>query len=298
MFRVLSLDGGGIRGAYIAACLARFERDLRRPISDYFDLIVGTSTGGIIALGLALGESAQSILEFYQLRGGQIFTGREPSSLGFFESICVKAIKRKFPAVDTTALRRSKYPQENLRAALVEFFRERTIGDIRACRVVIPAVDLILGRTVTFKTPHQPDFVRDSSLRAVDVALCTSAAPIYFPQASIRKGTSYADGGLWANNPALVGYVEAIKISEVCRREAIDPSFAQQMCGCFQWVPESRSITRSRKLTTTAWFGGGQEYLRSPAERSRKGLIIRLNISWGPGAIGALTLRCRATRGR
>jgi hypothetical protein len=228
MFRVLSLDGGGIRGAFIAACLARFERDLRRPLTDYFDLIVGTSTGGIIALALALGESADSILDFYRHRGAQIFTRRQSAQAGFFENICLKAVQRKFPALDTTALRRSKYAQEHLRAALTDFFGDRTIGDIRSSRVVIPAVNLLLGRTVTFKTPHQPNFVRDSAFRVVDVALCTSAAPIYFPQASIAEGTSYADGGLWANNPAVVAYAEAVKISRVCTRQGIDPVFGPE----------------------------------------------------------------------
>jgi predicted acylesterase/phospholipase RssA len=72
-FRILSLDGGGIRGVFPAALLARFEEHLEHPIGRYFDLIAGTSTGGIIAIGLGLGLSAGDILKLYVERGPAIF---------------------------------------------------------------------------------------------------------------------------------------------------------------------------------------------------------------------------------
>src|ERR1700730_19202618 len=73
VFRILSLDGGGIRGVFPAALLARLEQHLDAPIGSYFDLIAGTSTGGIIAIGLGLGLSAKDILKFYAERGPAIF---------------------------------------------------------------------------------------------------------------------------------------------------------------------------------------------------------------------------------
>jgi hypothetical protein len=133
--------------------------------------------------------------------------------------------KWKFPNFDDGMLYRSKYQQEPLRAALHEVYSDRTLEEATSTRVVIPSVDLIHGRTITFKTPHQPDFIRDRKFKAVDVALATAAAPTYFPQASIAPGTFFSDGGLWANNPAIVGYAEAIKISQVCRRPDVDPTF-------------------------------------------------------------------------
>ena len=72
-FRILSLDGGGIKGAFTAAVLAEWEKHTGRVIVDHFDLITGTSTGGIIALGLGLGVSAQEILRFYKEQGPKIF---------------------------------------------------------------------------------------------------------------------------------------------------------------------------------------------------------------------------------
>ncbi len=72
-FQILSLDGGGLRGMYTAAVLARLEEDLGIRIVDHFDLIAGTSTGGIIALGLGLGMTPRDILEFYVAHGPRIF---------------------------------------------------------------------------------------------------------------------------------------------------------------------------------------------------------------------------------
>ncbi len=68
-FRILSLDGGGIMGAFAASALAAFERRTGRRIVDHFDLITGTSTGGIIAIGLAMGATAEEVCRFYRSEG-------------------------------------------------------------------------------------------------------------------------------------------------------------------------------------------------------------------------------------
>ncbi len=75
-FQILSLDGGGLRGMFSAAVLARLEEDLDVRVVDHFDLIAGTSTGGIIALGLGLGMSPRDILQFYTDHGPRIFRDR------------------------------------------------------------------------------------------------------------------------------------------------------------------------------------------------------------------------------
>ena len=81
-FRILSLDGGGIMGAFPASALATFERATGRRIVEHFDLITGTSTGGIIAIGLAMGASMEEITRFYQTEGPKIFPQRTGSRRG------------------------------------------------------------------------------------------------------------------------------------------------------------------------------------------------------------------------
>lgn len=223
-FRILSLDGGGIRGAFTAAFLAEIERQLSHPIGEYFDLIAGTSTGGIIALALALGVPAARIQTFYCEHGPLIFK-RRPSRLRWpkpVKDVVNRALRRV--GVDVDWLMHSKYEAGCLRTSLQEVFGDRTLEEAET-RLLIPSIDLTNGRPVTFKTPHQPNFVRDRRFRAVEVALATSAAPSYFPHAVIEGGSAYIDGGFWANNPSIAAYVEAMKIRQVCARPA-DPIFS------------------------------------------------------------------------
>ena len=228
MFRILSLDGGGIRGAFTAAFLYRLERQIGYPISDYFDLIAGTSTGGIIALALCLGEPAEKIRNLYRDSGPAMFSPRKSDDLSRWQRLCAKAAKRKFRSLDEATLYRSKYTSDALRELLIGVFGTRTLEDARASRALIPAVNLTTGRTIVFKTPHQPKFIRDRYFAAVDVALATSAAPTFFPQARIGSGSAYADGGLWANNPAMLAYAEAVRIHGVAKREDLDPRFGME----------------------------------------------------------------------
>jgi len=73
--KILSIDGGGIKGVFPASFLTTIEDSIGDRVSNYFDLIVGTSTGGIIALGLGLGLPAKDILSFYEEKGSAIFKG-------------------------------------------------------------------------------------------------------------------------------------------------------------------------------------------------------------------------------
>jgi patatin-like phospholipase/acyl hydrolase len=224
-FRILSLDGGGIRGAFTAACLAELEKQLGHLLVEHFDLVTGTSTGGIIATALALGEPAEKIKHFYEERGPEIFARRKARKLPVLFRPLSWLVKRQFPSFDMDWLFQSKYAADRLREALTSVFEERTLKEARSCRLLIPAIDLSYGKTVVFKTPHLPGLTRDRGLAAVNVVLATTAAPTYFPHAAIQEGTAYIDGGLWANNPTMIGYAEALRIRERCRRPDIDPDF-------------------------------------------------------------------------
>lgn len=195
IFKILSIDGGGIKGLYAATILNRFERKYGK-ISEYFDLICGTSTGGIIALGLGLGVSTDNIIEFYKTYGPKIFNSNTKMKNYLF------GLRQAFLS--------SKYTDKALRDALYSVFDSSKINDSKCC-LCVPAVNLVTMKGIIFKTSHHSNFTRDGNLLMTDVALATSAAPTYFPISKIQGISDYlADGGLWANNPSLIGAIEAV----------------------------------------------------------------------------------------
>lgn len=196
-FNILALSGGGYLGLYTIAVLSQLEEDLGRPIASSFDLIAGTSIGGIIALGLAHEIKAKDIESAFLRNGQRIFSHRPVQSgkLGQLKDILRYVLK-------------PKYDPSYLRATIAELVgAETTIGDLKH-RVLVPAVNLTKGAPQVFKTPHHENFTRDQKLRVVDVALATSAAPTYFPLAEIEQSL-YADGGLYANSPDAIAVHEA-----------------------------------------------------------------------------------------
>ena len=194
MKRILTIDGGGIKGVFPASFLATIEDTIEDNIKNYFDLIVGTSTGGIIALGLGLGLSAKEILTFYEEYGASIFKGNRLlkwlRGWGF-----------------------SKYDNVNLKKALISCFGDKKLGDSTK-RLVIPSLNLENGEVYIYKTAHHCRLERDYREKAVDVALATAAAPTYFPTHWSSTGVPLVDGGMWANNPAGMAVVEGITLLE------------------------------------------------------------------------------------
>jgi patatin-like phospholipase/acyl hydrolase len=192
-FQVLALDGGGVRGIFTAALLAGLEEDIRRPVVDVFDLVVGTSTGGIIALALGAGLTPREILEFYVSEKGRIF----PNRFGW------RTLRQVFA---------SKYGPGPLQSALQRIFEETLLGE-SSVPLVIPAYNLGENDVYLFKTPHADRLKRDHKVPMWAVAMATSAAPTFFP--AFRLPTDHVrlvDGGVWANNPAMVGVTEAVSM--------------------------------------------------------------------------------------
>jgi len=195
-FKLLSIDGGGIKGFYSAIILQAFEKKYG-PIADYFDLISGTSTGSIIGGSLAKGVSSDDIIEFYKKDGPLIL----PSNYSLFRGWrLIKQIVFK-----------SKYSNKQLRKSLEWLVGECLMDDAKT-RLAISAVDLDTFRGFVFRTSHTGVENRDGSLKMADVILASSAAPSYLPIVSV-KGVSenLVDGALWANNPTLMGIIEALQ---------------------------------------------------------------------------------------
>lgn len=197
-FKILSIDGGGIKGLYSAVILAEFE-EKHGQLSNHFDLICGTSTGGIIALGLAAGIPAKDIVNLYQTKGPTIFPEK-------------KGVRKKLQTIKQ-ALFASKYSEDNLKSALEDVFKDKKIGDCKT-NVLIPTANITTGQPCIIKNDHSGGLERDNIHSLVDVALATTAAPTYFPIQEIPTMSTdyqYTDGGIYANNPSLHGIQEAYK---------------------------------------------------------------------------------------
>ncbi|HUZ34129.1 MAG TPA: CBASS cGAMP-activated phospholipase [Xanthobacteraceae bacterium] len=230
-FRILSIDGGGIRGIFPAAFLAGLEA--RCPgvpsIAGYFDLIAGTSTGGIIALGLAANLSAAALRDLYVREGRDIFPPSGPGAIG-------RAI-RKIKA--WRRLWRYSYDQEALTRILRERLGDRKLADAHS-RLCIPSFDGEYGEVYIFKTPHHPDFTKDRHETMVKVALATSAAPTFFRPIQ-DGGYTFIDGGIWANNPVMIGLTEALTSFKITREQIRILSIG---CGQEPYTVTGKKITR------------------------------------------------------
>lgn len=191
-FQVLSLSGGGFRGLYTAKVLADLETETGGSIARHFDLIAGTSVGGILALAIAMEIPARKIVELFVEHGEEIFQKR--FSLG--------------------GVFRAPYSSEPLAKLLGsdDLFGSHLLGHCLH-PVIVPSINYSTGKPVLFKTPHHANFKRDHTHRLVDVALATSAAPGYFPRHSFGSN-QYVDGGLYANAPGILANHEALTFFE------------------------------------------------------------------------------------
>ena len=191
-FYILSIDGGGLRGAYSAYLLKRIEEQWGIEWCDRFDLFAGTSTGSIIAAGLAHCRSASSLYELYAKQAYLIFRRR------WFDN---------FIPFGLASLLASRYSNDALRACLYELFGNTRLKDI-SVPLIIPSVDIGGGRVHVFKSAYDPEFHRDPEVLVADAVVASCSAPTYFDPYMIDH-YPLTDGGLWANNPALVAAIEA-----------------------------------------------------------------------------------------
>jgi uncharacterized protein len=241
-FRILSLDGGGILGTFTAGFLAYIENQLEREgrtgvearVGSYFDLIAGTSTGGIIAAGLAAGLSATTVKEFYEKQGKEVFT---PRRMGRTARTLRPLADPLFAlgGTDTRGFFGPTYESRKLSDQLGNLLKrgdgsDLLIGDLKR-RLLLTAVQLSTGQTTVIKTDHIPGMIEHPHWTVRESVLATAAAPTFFQPAMIGKRGPFADGGLWANNPAMVAVAEAVRIARECQRDC-DPKFALGDVSC------------------------------------------------------------------
>lgn len=193
VFKILTIDGGGIKGLYSASILEKFEEKFNTLSTNHFDMICGTSTGGLIALAVALKIPAKEICNFYIQEGPKIFPRQR---FGFLKQLAIGG----------------KYSDKGLKQALKKIFGDKLIKDCDNL-LCIPSYSLTESKPKVFKYDHREgDLTRDNNAPVVDIALATSAAPTYFPlaESDYYSKEQFIDGGVWANNPTLVGLLEAL----------------------------------------------------------------------------------------
>ena len=255
--RVLSLDGGGMRGLYMAAYLSSLAQryavtrdEAELDIGKGFDLIAGTSTGAIIACALAAGVSLDRVSALYRERGSEIFPLKLPEKVGvnFLWQVWKRPLYLKAGAATL---------EDALRAELGDI----TLGDIwrdRQIALAVPAVEMSRHHSWVFKTPHLANTKhRDDNYKLVNVCLATTAAPVYRSMTRIENPDTrghhvFVDGGLWANNPVLVGLIDALGMTTVGDRIEI---FCLGTCP----RPEGESVgSDALDRGFSEWqFGGG-----------------------------------------
>lgn len=189
-FLILSVDGGGFRGLFAAHLLKRMEEEWRLDWEDHFHLLAGTSTGSILAAGLACGLPAARLAGFYEAHGKEIFTPRIRSLLDVFK------------------LFTSRYSHATLRMLLEEVLGEKTLGEV-SVPLILPSVDIDNGCVHVFKSKYHDGFIRDPHVRVSDAVLASCSAPTYFDPHVVDGKYQVVDGGLWANNPSLVATIDA-----------------------------------------------------------------------------------------
>jgi len=201
--RILSIDGGGIRGLIPAVVLAEIERRTQRRIADLFDLIAGTSTGGILACALtAPGE---------QDAGSPRFTAAELSGLYEEEGpgIFSRSLLKRITSVE--GLLDERYEDDGLNRALATYLQDTRLRDALT-PILVTAYDIEQRAAFFFRTGRAvSDAAHDFSM--VDVARATSAAPTYFEPIEVADAAGVrryplVDGGVFAINPAMCAYAD------------------------------------------------------------------------------------------
>lgn len=216
--RILSLDGGGMRGILPGTILTYLEEQIRKKtgndkafIGEYFDLLAGTSTGGILCLAYIIPNekgnymfSAREALNVYLNRGDEIFNASLSKRIGSLGGILDE-----------------KYRAKELEQALLHYFGERRLSELlKPC--LIPAYD-IGNRRAHFFTSIEAGKRKEENYFLREVGRATSAAPTYFEPVMVKpvKGNpkAFIDGGVFVNNPAMCAYAEArnIAFSEVLK---------------------------------------------------------------------------------
>jgi uncharacterized protein len=182
-FRILSLDGGGIRGIVAAKMLAAIEKEIKQPLNEYFHLIAGTSTGSILAAAIARGCSSEEIVELYRQKSSIIFPHRKRLTL------------KRLPLIFKHGISAPKFSDKGLIEAMQSAFGNTTLFDITSPMLLVISFDTIEREPIFFKNWRQDKGYGNIPLW--EICVCSASAPTYFPAHRLDKRVSgNAEDGL------------------------------------------------------------------------------------------------------
>lgn len=257
--KILSIDGGGIKGLVVLKQLEFFEHISKKPIYKHFDIITGTSTGGIIAVLLSLGYPAKSIRELYEIHGEKIFN-KKPLRLG---------------------LLRPKYSDEYFNEVISRYLKDYKLSDCKT-DIVIPAYNITKNRLDIF-TKYDVDAVASkNNSKLFDIVRSTASAPSYFKAHKIDDNY-FVDGGLLVNNPTEIAFLEALKqgynnfqmLSFSTGRTEVKHKRRLIFGGKVQWVFPLVKIFLNEQCKMTDYRLKRQFELSTNILKKRLGLYIR-----------------------
>ena len=209
-FRILSIDGGGIRGIVAARMLEAFAQQLDRPLHDYFDLITGTSTGALIAAGLMVGKSPTELISLYQHRGRLIFPYHSWLS------------PQRLPLLLKYGLSAPKFSDRGLIETVRSVGLDMPLAEVgndsaAAAKLMIVSYDTVGRSPVIFKSWRHEEWY--ATVPLWQACVCSAVAPTYFPAQKLQISTpqqvlkfSMIDGGVGANNPVACAVAEAVRL--------------------------------------------------------------------------------------
>ena len=228
-FRVLALDGGGIRGVLPAVLLGELEARTGRATAELFDLIVGTSTGGILALALTAPRAGArftpaDLLNLYETQGARIFAPW-PRSEGtrVVEDLIEKALhldtgprEPGSPLPWTRAVLHPKFGAEGIEGALQDVLGTAPLASVASTRVAVTSYDLDARALHVFRS-WEAAATASANFPIWQAARATSAAPVFFPPATVTSvdGSTTlhcVDGGVCVNDPAVLAVAEARRL--------------------------------------------------------------------------------------
>ena len=200
-YRILSLDGGGIRGLMTAVWLKRLREKLSKPLHHYFDLVAGTSTGAMLACAVSKGLDPDEIIDLYMERGRKVF----PSTSSRLWSRATR--------VFSDGLSAPKYDGKGLESELRSVFKTSTFGGLRIKPTLVTTYDVFGRQAVVFKNTN----ARFKKLKVWEICRASAAAPTYFPAHVLNldgADVPLVDGGVVANNPTACAIAEGVKINQ------------------------------------------------------------------------------------